>query len=324
MQIIFSERKELLDTSQGLGVALGNFDGLHIGHMKLIKDALFLCKQHHLKSMVYSFDEHPENVIAGKLVTPLITTSKMKARLLENFNLDYLYLQKFDANFMKITAEEFIEKILVKQFNARAVTIGFDHRFGYKGMGNAKLLQEMGSIYGFQVNVVEPIHMDGKVISSSIIRKLILEGNMELASKYLGRNYVMEGRVVQGKRVGNKLGFPTANLVCDSNLITPAKGVYITKTTINNTLYNSVTNVGTNPTFHEKGVHIETHILDFNENLYGQEISVHFLKKIRDEKKFSESNQLLEQIKKDVQYAYKFFNNNKYLQGNKSMIEYSS
>ena len=310
MQIILSEKKEPLDTSQGLGVALGNFDGLHLGHIKLIQEMLFLCKQYNLKSMIYTFNEHPENVIAGKVVTPLLTSNKMKAKLFENFNLDYLYLQKFSKEFMKITAEEFIEKILVKEFNVKAVAIGFNHRFGYKGSGDAKLLQEIGDIYGFKVKVVKPVHIDGRIVSSSIIRKFILEGNMELASRYLGRNFIMEGKVVAGKGMGKKLGFPTANLHYDFNLITPAKGVYITRTAVNGRLFNSVTNIGSNPTFHERGVHVETHILDFDDDIYGKEITVHFIKKIRDEIKFSESGHLMEQIKKDVQYAYKFFNNN--------------
>ena len=312
MQIIFSDqldKKERIDVSEGIGVALGNFDGLHIGHMRLIQSMLSLRKKYNLKSMVYTFEQHPENIIAGKLVTPLLISHESKVKLLKECGLDYLYLQNFDKQFMNMSAEEFVKKILVEHLKVKTVSVGFNYRFGHKGLGNIQLLEEMGKEYHFIVDVLNPVQLDGTVISSSTIRKLILQGNVELASKYMGRDYAIEGTVVHGKKVGNKMGFPTANLIPNQYLILPSAGVYLTKTIVHDQSFNSITNVGSNPTFNEEGVHIETYILDFNADLYGQDISIHFLKKIREEKKFNSFYRLLQQIKKDVQCAKEFFYN---------------
>lgn len=203
-----------------------------------------------------------------------------------------------------MSPEEFVVNILKNKLNIKLAVAGHDYRFGYKGEGDIPLLKEFGKKYGFKVVVIPPITCDGEIISSTSIRQSIISGNLETAYKLLGRNYSIIAEVVNGRRVGNTIGFPTANIHPEKFLVLPHNGVYITKTLLNGKLYNSMTNVGYNPTFEDvKQITVETHIMDFNQDIYGKKIEVFFLKKIRDEKKFNNVEELVNQITKDMKIA---------------------
>jgi len=307
MQVVFPGNKIELDISHGTGIALGNFDGLHLGHMELIKKLIRICKREKLTSIVYTFHNHPENVIASRVVTPLITTNDMKVKILEEYDLSCIYFEQFDERFMKKEAADFVKEVLVDKFNVKYIVVGYNYHFGHKGTGNPELLKELGSKYGFDVEVVMPVKIGDTIVSSSIIREMIQKGDMEQAHRFLGRSYSIAGKIVTGKRLGSKLGFPTINIIPGNDIVLPWKGVYITLTRICGQDYPSITNVGNNPTVGDKEVRIETYLLNFSGDLYGMETEVLFLQKMRDEKKFKNINELANQITKDVMTAEKFF-----------------
>ncbi|MCG8500347.1 MAG: bifunctional riboflavin kinase/FAD synthetase [Firmicutes bacterium] len=307
MESIFPKDKNKIDTSKGTGVALGNFDGLHRGHMALIHKVIAMSKDKGLKSMVCTFSNHPENVIKGKVITPLIMSNEMKKKTLQKSELDYLYFENFDERLMKMSAEDFVKHILVQSFNVKLAVVGFHYHFGYKGTGDAESLKVLGKKYGFEVQVVDPVKLEGTIVSSTMIRKLIGMGDMQKASLFMGRAYAVGGKVVKGKKLGREIGFPTMNLIAEDVMLLPSNGVYLTETVINNRCYHSITNVGRNPTVGDKETRIETHVLNFREDSYDQEVEVRFIKKMRDEKKFADVQELARQISLDVQYANEYF-----------------
>ncbi|NSW90727.1 MAG: bifunctional riboflavin kinase/FAD synthetase [Firmicutes bacterium] len=289
-------------STKPLGVGLGNFDGLHIGHITLINVLINECKLHDLHSMVYTFTKHPDNILKKKLVTPLLITVEKKAEILNNLPLDYLFYEDFDEPFSKLEPEEFVKDVLVGNLNIKLAVAGFDYTFGYKGRGNADLLKELGEKYNFRVIIIPPIKVNDEIVSSTLIREYLARGDMEKAFYFLGRHYSITGLVESGKRIGSELGFPTANISPEEYLLLPACGVYITKTLLDGKLYKSITNIGTNPTIKTGStkVNVETYILDFNEDIYQKRIEVFFIKKIRNEKKFNNREELVRQIKSDV------------------------
>ncbi|MFZ5989829.1 MAG: bifunctional riboflavin kinase/FAD synthetase [Bacillota bacterium] len=290
------------------GVGLGNFDGLHIGHMALINTLISESTLDYLDSIVYTFSKHPENIIRKKLFTPLITTVNKKVELLGQTRLDYLYFDEFDETYSRIKPEVFVEDILVKRLNMKLAVAGVDYRFGYKGQGDVSLLTELGKEHNFRVVIIPPIKSGNDVVSSTLIRKYIAKGDMDKVFNLLGRHYSITGKVEKGRRVGNTLGFPTANIYPESYLVLPDRGVYISKTLIGGRLYNSLTNIGNNPTFTDcKNISVETHILDFEEDIYGSSIEVFFIFKIREEEKFDSVNELIIQMEKDVLKAREYF-----------------
>lgn len=286
------------------GVGLGNFDGLHIGHMALINTLIRESRLNGLSSVVYTFTKHTENILRKKLITPLLLTEPKKIELLSETTLDNLYLDEFNEAFSRMSPEEFVVKILKSKLNIKLAVAGYDYKFGYKGEGDIPLLETFGKKYGFKVVVIPPITCDNEIISSTRIRECIINGHLETAYKLLGRNYSIIAEVVNGRRVGNTIGFPTANIHPEKFLVLPHNGVYITKTLLNGHLYNSMTNVGFNPTFEDvRQKTVETHIMDFNQDIYGEKIEVFFLKKIRDETKFSSVEELVNQITQDMKVA---------------------
>ena len=290
------------------GVGLGNFDGLHIGHMTLINTLICESKLNSLESLVYTFKKHPENIIRKKLLTPLITTVNKKVELLDKTDLDCLYFDKFDESLSRMKPEAFVKDILVARLNIKLAVAGFDYRFGYMGQGDTELLKGLGKEHGFKVLVVPPVKVDDEVVSSTSIRKCIVAGDMEKATKLLGMHYSITGKVLTGKKLGRVLGYPTANLNPEEYIILPHEGVYVTKTLVNKQVYFSVTSVGKNPTVEENGsVSVETYILDFENNIYGENIEVFFISKLRDEKKFSSIEELVFQIEKDVLKVRQYF-----------------
>ncbi|RCX11408.1 FMN adenylyltransferase /riboflavin kinase [Anaerobacterium chartisolvens] len=293
------------------GVGLGNFDGLHIGHMALVNTLIRESKLNGLDSIVYTFTRHTGNILRKKLVTPLLTTEAKKVELLGETSLDYLYFDKFDEEFSRIAPEAFVKDVLVARLKMRLAVAGFHYRFGYNGAGDVELLKSLGRVYGFKVIIIPPIKIDDQVISSTQIRDKVAKSSMEDIFKLLGRHYSITAVVVSGRRVGNTIGFPTANINPEDYLVLPMRGVYITRTLLDGRLYNSITNIGFNPTFEDnKRLSVETHIIDFEEDIYGKKIEVFFLSKIRDEKKFESIEQLKGQIKIDMRRAREFFDIN--------------
>lgn len=291
------------------GVGLGIFDGLHRGHMALINTLINECRLNDLHSVIYTFSKHPENILRKKFCTPLIMTIDHKARILEKTGLDSLYLQEFNEEFSKMPAMDFVEKILVERMQARLVVVGFNYRFGYMGKGDTELLKRLGHKFGFKVIVIPPVKIHTKIVSSTIIRQYIQSGKMEKAFELLGRHFSVSGKVINGRQIGRTLGFPTANILPEPYLVMPATGVYVTRTLYDDHWYNSVTNVGTSPTLKQDGeVILETHMVDFEGELYDQDIEIFFLKMLRNERWFDTREELIEQIRMDLLAARTYWN----------------
>lgn len=280
-------------------IALGNFDGVHIGHKKLILNMVNTAKKQDLKPSILLFDNHSRMVTTGK--TPMCLTSNLqKEELVKNLGVETIYSINFDENLMKLQPEEFVKNILIDKLNTKLVVVGFDYRFGYKASGDVGILKELASKYEFEVMVLEPVYIDDILVSSTKIRELILEGNLELVKLMLDRDYQLTGRVIPGNKIGRTLGFPTANLELTDNYALPKYGVYRTKTIINDKTYLSATSIGHNPTFNSSKVKIECHIIDFEERIYDQVISVDFIEYLREEIKFNKLDDLVKQINEDI------------------------
>lgn len=289
-------------------VGLGNFDGLHVGHMALVNTLVSEARLNGLETMIYTFTKHPENILRKKLFTPLLTTVSKKIQLLSETALNYTYFDEFDENFSRMKPECFVKEVLLDKLGAKLLVAGFDYRFGYMGQGNVEMLKELGKKYNFKLVVIPPIKIDNEIVSSTLIRDLVSKGDMENVFRLLGRHYSITGEVLDGRRVGRRIGFPTANLQPEEYLIMPHRGVYITKTLYNGDCYSSLTNIGLNPTFGDVArVTAETHILNFDRDIYKSSIEVFFMAKLRNEKKFKNGEELAEQIKRDIRTAKEYF-----------------
>jgi len=290
------------------GVGLGNFDGLHIGHMALINTLISECKINDLHSVVYTFTKHPETILRKGLVNQLITTNEQKTKLLELTALDTLYYKEFYEAFSRLSPDEFIKNILIDTLNIRLAVVGFNYRFGYLGKGDVEYLKKSGEKYGFRVIVIPPVKVKSEIVSSTLIREYIKKGKMERVFHLLGRHFSLYGTVVAGRRIGRTLGFPTANIIPHPKMVIPAKGVYITKTKYGDKWINSITNVGVAPTLREESsFSIETHLLDYDEDIYGKDIEICFIHKLRDEKKYENLEALKKQVAEDIKKARNYW-----------------
>ena len=291
-------------------VALGSFDGLHSGHLSLVNKIIELANENKGKSIVYTFKNHPRTLIKGATPPKLLMDNESKEEILEALGVDLIYFEEFNEEYMKLTPEVFI-KYLCEKFKVKGIVVGFNYRFGYKNVGNIEMLKELSTKYGYELYVMEPCNYEDEVISSTRIRNELLSGNVDKAMKMLNRPYCIKGKVVHGKKLGRAIGFPTANLDYSKEALIPKKGVYYTNVQWQGKIYKGITSVGNNPTVNGDKLTIETYILDFNNDLYGHNIKVYFIKKIRDEKKFNSIDDLVIQLKKDKYYALeeKFFVN---------------
>lgn len=283
-------------------IALGSFDGLHLGHLSLIHKVHKEAEKNGGRSIVYTFKNHPRVLLNKSDVPKLLMDNNGKAEVLEKCGVDILYFQDFNSEFMKMTPKEFIE-FLINKFNAKGLVVGFNYKFGYKNIGNIKILKELQKKYKFKLFIMEPCEYNNEVISSTRIRKAIEYGKVHEAYDMLGHPFKLSGEVMHGRKIGRTIGFPTANLKYDKKFILPAIGVYYTNIKVNNIIYKGITSVGNNPTVAGKNLTIETYILDFEEDIYGENIEVFFIKKIRDEKKFNDIEQLKVQLAKDKNFA---------------------
>lgn len=284
-------------------VALGNFDGVHAGHRKLIEAAVAKAKEKGLASAVFTFSNHPKSLIPGAKPVKNIVYREEKETLIEGLGVDYYVNIPFTAEIMQMSPEAFVKTFLHDKLNAREIFCGFNYHFGFKGEGDTKLLRILGAKYDFHVNEMKAVSIDGDVVSSTLIRNMIMAGEMEECSKYLGRNYDIGGEVVVGNKLGRTIGFPTSNIMIDESMVTPPNGVYITYCIYNGVKYPSITNVGIKPTIGSFKKNMETHIFNFDKELYGKKIKVEFIKKTRDEVKFRSIEELSAQIAKDCNEA---------------------
>jgi riboflavin kinase/FMN adenylyltransferase len=302
---VFKSIKDIEITGESV-VALGNFDGIHKGHQELIVRTVKSAKSANLKSAVFTFSNHPRNVIAGRSIIKNILSWEEKVAIIKSFGVDYLISVPFDYEMENMDPKGFILSILIGKLKMKEAYCGFNFKFGHLARGNAELLTKVGLEKDFGIHILEPVRIDNIIVSSSFIRELISEGKIDECEKYLGRYYSIGGTVVTGNKIGRTIGFPTSNIIIDESMVTPANGVYVTFCTYNGIRYKSITNVGIKPTIGDNKYTIETHIFDFNYDIYGKDIKVEFLTKLRDEMKFNNLIQLKDQITKDKQMAMDF------------------
>ena len=287
-------------------VALGNFDGVHKGHQELIARTVKAAEAAEMKSAVFTFSNHPRNLTGKGPFVKSILYNEEKADIIKSLGIDILFSVPFTKDILNMRAESFIDELLIKKIGMQEAYCGFNYRFGYKAEGNAEVLIHEGMKKGFGIHVLEPFSIDGQLVSSTMIRKCIEEGMVDRCFKYLGRYYSIGGEVVIGNKLGKKLGFPTSNLIIDESMVSPPNGVYITYCTYEGKRYPGVTNVGRKPTVGEFEKNVETHIFNFNKELYGKRIKVEFLKRTRPEKKFDTIEELSKQITEDCIAARAF------------------
>ena len=296
--IVFERLEDIVDIEPTV-VALGNFDGIHKGHQEIIGRTVKEAEAAGLKSAVFTFSNHTSSILKNVPKVKNILYPEDKLRILEEMGVDYVFNIPFTEEILRMSPEEFIEEILVNRFNIREAYCGFNYSFGYKASGTPEVLMHEGLKHGFGIHVQEPYVIDGVVVSSTYIRQLIEEGRMEEAAKFMGRMYSVSGEIIVGNKLGRTIGFPTCNILVDDTMITPPNGVYITTCTIDGVTRSSVTNVGVKPTIGTYEKNIETHIFDFNEDVYGKQIRVDFIKHTRGEQKFDGLNALKKQIESD-------------------------
>lgn len=299
MKIIRS-LKQISETHPPLALTIGNFDGLHLGHASIINQVKKIAKEKKLFSAILTFEPHPAVFFKSKnKIDFRLTSLAQKLRILKEMQVDYVIILPFNHKLAEVSAHDFAEKILIKTLRVKDLVIGYDFTFGKDREGNFKMLE------GYDLNLVEisPVKIFEKTCSSTRIRELISEGKITEANQILGRNFTVKGLVIEGKKLARQMNFPTANLKTKPHLIKPKFGVYKTETFIPhlNKTFKSITNFGIKPTFDNVGFEpiFETHIFDFNQDLYGKKIYVEFLDFIRPEKKFSSLVELKEQIEKD-------------------------
>lgn len=285
-------------------VTIGKFDGIHKGHEVLIEKAVDYSKQEKLTSIVFTFKNSPISYFSN-IITREIITEVEKMNKLESLGVDVTIDIPFNKDMAEISAEDFVKEILVNKLGAKKLIIGHDFAFAKKREGTPPVLKVLGKKYGFDVEVIAPVVINNIRVSSTHVKDLIYAGRVDEVKKYLGRNYTIEGMVIHAKQLGRTLGFPTANLKLQENIIIPKRGIYATKVHIGDEVYVGATNIGYNPTVNGEKMSVETNILQFDKDIYGKTIKLEFLERIRDEKKFKDLNELKIQLKMDTNYIYK-------------------
>ncbi|MGI6425957.1 MAG: bifunctional riboflavin kinase/FAD synthetase [Tepidanaerobacteraceae bacterium] len=284
---------------------LGNFDGVHLGHQKLINKLLCCSKKESIDSLIFTFNPHPSKILYPNKSDSLILTPKQKEKIIQSYGIDHLVFAPFTRQFSQIDYKSFIYDILIKKCRAKIVVVGFNYTFGFKGEGNAKGLKEVCSKEGIKTVIIPPVTYKGELPSSSYIRKLIQNGNVRKASDFMGRPFTIEGIVVHGEGLGKKMGFPTANISFEQDIILPACGVYAVFVSWQGNLYKGIANLGIKPTFGGNEIKLEVHLFDFDNNLYGHELEIHFIDNLRSEVKFHTAEDLIRQVQKDFTRAKK-------------------
>jgi riboflavin kinase/FMN adenylyltransferase len=292
-------------------VTIGTFDGVHIGHQKIIEKVVQTAKKINKKSVLLTFFPHPRMVLQKDSNIQLINTIDERAELLSKTGLDYLIIHPFSKEFSRLTALDFVRNILVNQLNIAKLIIGYDHHFGKNREGNLEQLTEYSHLFDFEVEEIPAQDINDVSVSSTKIRKALADKNIKTANKYLGYNFMLSGKVVNGKQLGGQIGFPTANISIEETYkLIPKTGVYIVKSVIDSLLVFGMMNIGFRPTINGKHQTIEVHFFDFNANLYNQNLTVEILYFLRDEEKFTSVEELISQLKIDKFNALNYLQNN--------------
>lgn len=290
-------------------LALGNFDGLHRGHQKIIERVRRSAADRGGVGVVLTFDPHPPRVVRPDKAPPLLMTMAQKIAALERAGVHGVAVVRFTPELSRYTPEAFVRRVLVDWLRVAEVWVGADFLFGHERAGTFSVLRALGNQYGFRVEKIDPVRYKEFVVSSTRIRRLVSEGRVDEAGALLGHHYTIEGVVVAGAKRGRELGFPTANLSTDNDLVPPS-GVYATTAELDGTCWPAITNIGVRPTFEAAGtVTIETHVLGFDADVYGARLSLSFIQRLRDERRFPDVDALREQIETDVRRAQRLFDN---------------
>ena len=278
---------------------IGNFDGIHRGHQKLIETLLKCSQTRNLDSLIFTFEPHPSKVLSPNNSAKLIMTSNQKKRIMRSYGIDHFILTPFTREFSKIEYKNFIYDILINKCRAKVVVVGYNYKFGYKGEGTAQSLKELLSKEGIYTVIIPPVTYKGETLSSTFIRSLIEKGDVKNAAEYIGRPFNVVGFVQHGDGIGKKLGFPTANISPEQELVLPARGVYAVLVSWLGNIYKGVANLGVKPTFNGSDMRLEIHLFDFNGELYGEKLEVMFIDNLRSEIKFDKVEDLVKQVQRD-------------------------
>ena len=314
--IIFAKAKFLLlkiiknlqnyNEKTSLALSIGMFDGVHFGHQSIINQLNTVAKNKNLESAILTFWPHPRIIFNPEDDLKLLNTIEEKTYFLEKHGIQHLFLQEFNEEFRNLTGEEFVKQILVDKLNVKYLIIGHDHTFGKNKSGDFALLKKMAPELGFEVHQVEAVNFHEKNISSTQIRNALSAGNVREANEMLGYVYSVSGKVIHGKKIGRTIGYPTANIAVDSLKILPKKGAYIVDVFVKNQHLKGMLSIGTNPTVDGKNLTVEVYILDFNEAIYGEEISVNFREFLHEEIKFESLEKLIERLDEDKRLTEDF------------------
>ena len=301
---IIRDLNELAAPLPNAVVTIGNFDGVHLGHREIFRRLVGRARELGGVSVVYTFVPHPLKVLAPERAPRLINTYAEKERLIEASCIDVLICAPFTPETATLSADRFVEEILVKKIGVRHLVVGYDYAFGRNREGNAEFLRQKGEELGFEVEVLGPITGHGETYSSTRIRQMLTDGEVSGVVALLGRHFTLEGEVIHGAKRGGKLGFPTANL-CTEKEILPKPGVYAVKVRRGDKVFDGVVNIGCNPTFCNEGISVEVHLLDFHEQIYGETLRLYFVKRLRDEMLFPTPEELSRAIEADIAGARK-------------------
>ncbi len=285
-------------------ITIGTFDGVHVGHQKIIERLLHSAKHKNLRPVILTFFPHPRMVLQANFKAQLLHTISERKSILKEFGVKDLVVKPFTREFAKLSAEDYIKNILVEELKAKHVIIGYDHRFGKNRSADINDMKSLGAYYGFTVEEIAAQDIRDIAVSSTKIRTALSVGQLDLANTYLGYNYFITGTVVRGKGLGRTINFPTANLnIEEAYKLIPKQGVYVIKSTYKKELVYGMMNIGTNPTVDGKTQTIEIHFFDFSKDIYGEQLKIEMLHRLRDEKKFDSVEKLTEQLKNDRREA---------------------
>lgn len=295
-------------------VTIGNFDGVHLGHREIFRKVVSEARRRAVPSLVFTFVPHPLEVLAPSRVPQMINTYSEKELLIEASHVDILVCAPFTVATARMPADSFLQKILLEKLGMKKLIVGYDYSFGKGKEGDTQFLLEKSAVLGFDLEILKPISLGEKIYSSTAIRKMIANGEVAQVIPFLGRNFSFKGQVVEGFKRGRKLGFPTANLIPDKKIL-PCPGVYAVKVRLARNIYDGVLTIGYNPTFSQNELSIEVHLFHFNEDIYGRNLRVFFVERLRDEQLFADKEDLVKAISRDVERA-------KILLSDKKVIEY--
>lgn len=302
MQLI-TDQEIMLDHGKPMVIALGSFDGVHKGHRKIINETVYLAREMDALSGVFTFYPHPLKVLAPMQAPKLIQALPQKMRLLDELGIDRLILKTFTQEFASTDFQSFVEVYLVRYLKVKGIVVGEDFRFGKGSQGNVHRLKELGAYYNFFVTVFDTIRVNDVEVRSTLIRQMISAGKMEELITFLGHPYTLSGTVIHGDGRGRHLGFPTANVSLGEDYLIPPYGVYAVNIRVQDAKYPAIANIGVRPTFHKSDLSVEIHILDYYDDIYGEQVEVEVIKMIRPERNFASVDELIEQVQKDTETA---------------------